>query len=147
LDFFQYDAQVLPCAVIEGVTDAMLFGQVLAPGERSAVFRSASQVLGEYGAHAVHFFYVHVGSEIARVEAPEWVVESPDLLERVHAVVVDQAEKGGGYPLALIEAHEKAVVRSAEREAFFRLLEEMLVRKGLPGAISSKGWSKRTPRI
>lgn len=147
LDFYRHDAQVLPCAVIEGVTDALLFAQVLAPGERSAIFSSASQVLVDYGPHAVHFFYVHVGSEIGRVEVPAWVAADPDLLRRVHAVLVDQAAKGGGYPLALIEAHEKAVVRSAEREAFFRLVEDLLVRKGLAASLSSKSWSKRVPRV
>lgn len=147
LDFYRYDAQVVPCAVIEGITDAMLFARVLAPGERSALFASASQVLGHYGPHGVYFFYVHVGSEIGRVEVPAWVATCPELLERVHAVVVDQAEKGGGYPLALIEAHEKAVVRSPEREAFYHLVQDMLVRQGLPASFSSKSWSKRIPRI
>jgi|YNPNPStandDraft_1061719.scaffolds.fasta_scaffold27174_2 hypothetical protein len=147
LDFYRYDAQMLPCAVIEGVTDAQLFAQVLAPGERSALFASVSQVLGHYGPHGVYFFYVHVGSEIGRVEVPAWVATCPESLERVHAVVVDQAEKGGGYPLALIEAHEKAVVRSPEREAFYRLVQDMLVQQGLPVSLSSKSWSKRIPRI
>jgi len=147
LGFFQHDAQVLPCAVMEGVTDAMLFAAVLVPGERSAVFRSASKVLDEYGPHPIHFFYLHVGSEIARVEVPAWIATDPELRGRVHAVILDQAEKGRGYPLSLIEAHEKAVVRNPEREAFYRIMEEMLVRQGLPATVSSKSWSKRTPRI
>lgn len=136
-----------PCAVIEGVTDAQLFERLLKPGERSAVFASSSQILSEYGAHRIRFFYLHAGLEIARVEIPQWVAENEEWLNLVHAVVYDQAQKGRGYPVALAEAHEQAVVRGAERELFYEMLEAALVRQGMKVSMTFKLMAKRTPTI
>jgi len=55
-----------------------------------------------------------------------------------------QAAKGHGYPIALQEAHEQAVVSGADRDYFAQLVEEMLVSEGLPTTISRKSRSKRT---
>jgi len=136
-----------PCAVIEGVTDALLFARVLAPGERSALFRSQSQILRAYGVHTVYFFYVNVGDEMARVEVPLWVAEDENRLDFVHAGVVDQARKGQGYPVTLTEAHEKAVIRGRDRDLFFQMVRETLVANDLPVHVSSKSWAKRAPRV
>jgi len=85
-----------------------------------------------------------VGSEIARVEAPDYVLENRELLDRLHWVVYNQAQKGMGYPVALQEAHHFAVVRGEEREAFFRLVEGQFIRHGLPCRVTSKELRKRT---
>jgi hypothetical protein len=132
----------LPCASIEGVTDAALFSRILGPGERSGVFGSRSRILRDYGPHAIRFFYLNTGSEIARVEIPKWVAEDADLLDLTHAGVVDQARKGQGYPVVLSEAHEKAVVRGADRETFYRFLRDTFVRNDIPAEISLKGLKK-----
>lgn len=55
----------------------------------------------------------------------------PALLDLVHAVSLDQARKGNGYPVALAEAHQRAVVRGAERGLFYRMVEEALVKRGV----------------
>jgi hypothetical protein len=141
------DLPELPCASIEEVTDRVLFSRVLNPGERSVVFKSSSKILDYYGEHCVHFFYLNVGEEIVRIEVPRWVVEDRGLLELVHSVVFDQAKKGGGYPVSLSEAHEQAVVRAKDREFFFELIREALVRSGFKVTVSRKGMSKRGPRI
>lgn len=149
-DFCEYKHKPdpLPCAPIEGVTDAMLFARLLSHvGERSALFRSASSILAEYGEHEVCFFYLNVGAEIARVEMPRWVAEDKELLDLVHSGVADQAEKGRGYPVALAEAHAQAVVRSAEREAFYRMMEDTFIRSGVPVRLSLKARTKRTPGV
>lgn len=39
--------------------------------------------------------------------------------------------KGFGYPIALAESHNQAVIRSADRYSFFNLLEEQMVHNGL----------------
>ena len=117
--------------------------QILKPGQRSPVFRSSSKILEAYGRHWIHFFYVHVGQEIGRVEVPEWVVKDQDMLELVHACICDQAEKGQGYPVALSEAHERAVVRSADRESFYRFLRDTYVRNDVRARISTKSLKKR----
>lgn len=133
-----------PCERIEGLLDRTLFGRILrAPGNRSALFRSTSEILKEYGPHRIYFFYVNTGSEIARVEIPEWVAQDPELTGLIHSAVCDQVEKGKGYPVILAEAHEKAVVRNVDRELFYRLLSDSYVIGGVRSEISRKNIAKR----
>ncbi len=139
--------KVPPCAVIEGVTDAHLFERLLKPGERSPIFWSSSQILADYGDHRIAFFYLHAGMEIARIELPQWVAENEEWLNLVHAVVYDQVVKGRGYPVALAEAHEQAVVRGAERELFYEMLEAALIRQGFKVSMTFKLLTKRVPTI
>lgn len=132
------------CDVVAGVSDAELFDAVLEPGERSAVFDTTSSVvLDHYGPHQVRFCYIHLGEEVCRLEMPAWSAEGP-ALDLAHAGLLAQAEKGHGYPIALQEAHEQAVVSGADREYFAQLVEEMLVEEGLPTGTSQKSRSKRT---
>lgn len=138
-----WSGEGLPCGGIEGVSDAVLLRQVLKRGERSPVFRSSSRILDEYGPHRVCFFYLHVGPEIARLEIPAWVAEDRELLDLVHACAFDQAEKGQGYPVSLAEAHERAVVRNADREAFYRFLEQTFIKNDIRAGISTKSLKKR----
>lgn len=133
----------VPCSPLDGITDAVLMRQILKPGQRSPVFRSSSKILESYGRHWIHFFYVHVGQEIGRVEVPEWVAQDESMLELVHACICDQAEKGQGYPVALSEAHERAVVRSADRESFYRFLRDTYVKNDMRAHISTKSFKKR----
>jgi len=132
------------CDVIAGPTDAELFNATLLPGERSPIFSTTSSIVEQhYGGHGVRFFYVHLGEEIARVELPWWSAEGPSL-DLVHAGLLTQAEKGHGYPVALQEAHEQAVVSGADREYFTQIVEEMLASEHLPSSTSQKARSKRT---
>ncbi|MSS73117.1 MAG: DNA double-strand break repair nuclease NurA [Candidatus Latescibacteria bacterium] len=132
----------LPCGPIEGVTDDLLFARLLKPGERSGVFRSQSKILNDYGPHRICFFYLHTGAEIARVEVPQWVVDDPELLDLTHACIVDQAEKGKGYPIVLSEAHEKAIVRGADRDLFYKFLRDTFVQNDIRAEISLKSLKK-----
>ena len=134
----------LPCGAIGGIDDGILLRQSLTVGQRTPAFASRSKILEAYGDHHVWFFYVHVGREIARVEVPQWVAEDDQLLDLVHACACDQAEKGNGYPVALSEAHEQAIVRGRDRERFYALVEESLVRGDLGAGLSTKSASKRT---
>lgn len=135
------------CAGTEGVRDADLFAEILCEGERSAVFGSTSTILDAYKQHRVCFFYLNVGAEIARCEIPQWVADDPELLATAHTLCVDQARKGFGYPVALAEAHEQAIVRNAEKDAFFQILERMMVTSGQRSAQTQKNVSKRARRI
>ena len=101
-----------------GVTDAALFASLLKPGERSPIFTAEGlpmhcypHILSEYREHWIAFYYLNVGAEIARVEVPAWVASDPSLVNLVHRICLDQARKGRGYPVALAEAHEQAIVR------------------------------------
>jgi hypothetical protein len=132
------------CDIISGINDRMLFGELLAAGERSGLFINPSAVLKRYGLHQVYFFYLRAEDEIARVEIPEWVAVRKDLLEMTHALVLDQCRRGQGYPVALSEAHEKAVVTGADRQEFWDLVEESLAEEKMPAYTSIKSRSKRT---
>ncbi|MGQ9676777.1 MAG: DNA double-strand break repair nuclease NurA [Chloroflexota bacterium] len=141
-DLAQRDAQ--PCGQLAGLLDGTVYHHWLSSGQRSAVFLSPSPVsLKRYEDHRVCFFYADVGREVARIEVPEWVARNEDHLDLVHAVLYEQAQRGGGYPRALIEAHEKAVISGAERQQFQDLLEASLVRRGIQRRPSEKQRSKR----
>lgn len=136
------------CAGTERITDAELFATLLQPGERSAVFGSDSPILRQYSPDNVTtFFYLHTGPEVARVEIPKWVADNPELLALTHTLCYDQARKGEGYPVALAEAHEQAIVRGAERDLFFRLIEQAFVSTHQSVGGTQKAVSKRARRI
>ncbi|MFH1651740.1 MAG: DNA double-strand break repair nuclease NurA [Chloroflexota bacterium] len=133
------------CEVVAGVRDRDLFAALLAEGERSALFISPSKVAREhYGAHRIYFYYLNLGDEVARVELPQWAAEREDLLDLSHSLVLDQCRRGHGYPVALTESHEQAVITGADRENFWQFLESALVMEKIPTPTSAKSFSKRT---
>jgi hypothetical protein len=143
-------------APLAGLRDAQLAGGLLQdapPGARTEVVELQSKVWETVtgGGDAAGFFYVKTeearnGGEVARVELPAWVWNDRDLMERLHGVVWDQCEAGRGYPMALAEAHEQAVVRHADRQTFYAVIERILSAGGLPGPTgSAKAASKRRP--
>ncbi len=140
------------CTHLRPVRDRELFMGYLHPGERSAIFESSSALQEKYRDdtgmdHRIQFFYVHTGTEIARVEAPRWVMETPSYRDLVHALVVDQCRRGHGYPPALQEAHEQAVITTEDRRMIEVLVEQALARMGIPYVRSMKDWSKRVRGI
>jgi hypothetical protein len=133
------------CDTVAGVQDRELFSNLLGQRERSAIFISQSSIVRKhYGRHQVYFFYIKVDDEVARVEIPQWVAMDENLLNLVHTLVLDQCQRGHGYPVALSEAHEKAVVTGVDREEFWQLVESFLVDERLPSLSSAKSRSKRT---
>jgi len=133
------------CDKVAGVRDRELFLNLLSQGERSALFISQSSIVQKrYGGHQVYFFYLRVDDEIARVEIPHWVAMDESRLSLTHSLVLDQCQRGQGYPVALSEAHEQAVVTGADRENFWQLVESSLVEEHLPTLSSAKSFSKRT---
>jgi hypothetical protein len=133
-----------------GVTDVMLYGDVLQPGDRSAVFAIQSRSAGSYkGELALHFFYLNVGRPehpyLSRVEIPGWVAESPDLLDSLHAVLVSQCKMigGRGYPYILHRAHETAVVSYEDKEQVTQMIVRELLKHGVDVAgMSAKQFNK-----
>ena len=101
-----------------------------------------------YGDHQIVAFYVRGCDEVGRVEMPRWVADQPDWLDLIHTVVLDQCEKGGGYPIILQEAHQRAVVRAQEKEVFYRILaRQVRSAGGATPSYSGKATSKRAPRV
>jgi hypothetical protein len=131
------------CSVCQGLTDADILADTLAEGQRGPLYLSMSRInIERYGPHRIHFFYMRVGREIARVELPQWVAERPDQVDLVHALLYDQCQRGQGYPVALARAHEQAIVRAADKRAFQRMVEGSLIRADLPASASRKQESK-----
>ncbi|MGB2800438.1 MAG: DNA double-strand break repair nuclease NurA [Dehalococcoidia bacterium] len=132
------------CDAVVGIRDSDLFQALLSYRERSPIFISGSRFMQRhYREHQVHFFYLKLDEEIARVEIPSWVAENSGLIDLVHSLVLDQCQRGHGYPVALMEAHEKAVVTNADRERFWQLVELSLAEDRLYVRSSGKSQSKR----
>lgn len=120
-----------PCQSFAPLRDVTLWATALSPGERGPLWQSSADILSHYGPHRVYFCYVHVGAEVARVEFPQWVIEDEALLDSALSLMLAQVQKGFGYPVALAEAHNQAVVRGGDRTRFFALLEQQMIRAGL----------------
>ncbi|MEO1763901.1 MAG: DNA double-strand break repair nuclease NurA [Cyanobacteria bacterium J06629_18] len=121
----------IPCKLFEGLRDSTLWSTQLKPGQRSPLWKSNSRIIDLYGNQQIYFCYVHVGTEIARVEFPQWVVEDTEMFEESLGLMLAQVHKGYGYPVALAESHNQAVVRGGDRSRFFGLLEKQMIKAGL----------------
>ncbi len=148
-DCDRHCAEVAPgqrdCDAVAGIQDRELFSRLLDEGERSALFASQSSIVRKrYGVHRVYFFYLRVEDEIARVEIPEWVALDDNRLNLTHTLILDQCRRGHGYPVALAEAHEQAVITGADRASFQHLLELSLAEEKMAITTSAKSKSKRT---
>jgi hypothetical protein len=131
-DDYQAENRHTPCQVFEPLRDATFWQTLLSPGERSPLWQSTLGILETYPPeHRVCFCYVHGGAEVGRVEFPAWLAADSVLLNQALAIVLAQVNKGFGYPIALAEAHNQAVIRSGDRRHFFALLEQQLVKSGL----------------
>jgi hypothetical protein len=141
---------------LRGVTDFELYRNLLASGERSAVFsiqsRSAAAYRHEDPGLALHFFYLNVGRPdhpwLARIEIPAWVAEQQELLDSLHAILVSQSRIMGNrpYPYLLHRAHEAALVSFEERDQVTQMILLELRQRGVNvGEISYKQSAKDLP--
>jgi NurA domain len=121
----------VPCKKFETLRDTTLWGGQLQPGQRGTLWRSNARILDLYEGEEIYFCYVHVGTEIARIEIPSWVAEDSDLFNEALGLMLAQVQKGYGYPVAIAEAHNQAVVRGGDRTRFFALLERQMIKAGL----------------
>jgi hypothetical protein len=137
-----------------GVTDADIFLDLLAPGERSAVFGIQSRNADQYTAElALHFFYLNVGRDEkhpypVRVEIPAWVANQTQMLDNLHAVLVRQCKILGTrtYPYLLHRSHEVAVVTQDEKKQVERMIAlEIQNRLGVVSGSSEKQAVKDAP--
>ncbi len=131
-----------------GLTDRALFGN-LSPGERSALFVRGTAANRDFRGkgHAIYFFYLNTGSELARVEVPEWLARRPERLDLVHAAVYDQCRFNNGYPYVLTRADEQAVIQGEEREILQDMIGQAMARHGLSfPQLSRKAQQKQVAR-
>lgn len=130
------------CQQAAGLTDAALLHGLLQPGERGPILRVASRQQERTHQLDVLACYVRLEDAVVRVELPAWVHDD-GLLDQVLGVLLDQVRKGAGYPPALQEAHEAAVITTSDRGALRDWVEQVTGRRGS----SAKASSKRLKRI
>jgi hypothetical protein len=131
-----------------GLTDRALF-RFLQAGERSALFARGTATNERYRAegHRIWFFYLNTGTDIARVELPEWLASQPEVLSLVQAAVIDQCHFNNGYPYILTRADEQAVIQGEERETLEAMLTQSMIRHGLDQPeLSRKAQQKQIAR-
>ncbi len=132
-------------SAVDRVVDASIVAGFLKPFERTIVFQSNAPLCTVYPQPLrPHFFYMNVGGEIARVEICAWLAERQDLVDLVATIICDQAIKGSGYPVVIAEAHEQAVVKGADRDYFYQLIEQAGAAYGRTMVGSQKSVKKRT---
>ena len=132
-------------------------GALLAPvlpgwGDRSPFFVCArSDILSTQRRadfyRQVAFCYLRLAVERppARLELPLWTVEA-GLADDIINLVRAQCIVGTGYPYVIETADAVAVIKQADRERFYSLLQQFAERADLPYTISRKSLSKQTRR-
>lgn len=129
---------------VNNVIDSGIMYTVLQSMQRSILFSNHSSISDYYPSHLrPFFFYVHTGNEIGRVEIPAWIARDAAMIDMIAQIVIDQCNKGGGYPVALAEAHEQAVVKGPDREFFYHFLQKMGMERSHAQSISRKSLRKR----
>jgi hypothetical protein len=140
---------------LSGLLDEHIFAKLLGPGQRSARLIIQSHVNKTYAQyeHEVWFFYVNLSRQanrpaLARVEVPAWVARDEAALDRLHAVLVQQAQilQGAPYPYALARADELAVVGAEEKEHLEALMAHEMAQYGHLSLPSRKARAKEHAR-
>lgn len=136
-----------PCSGMMPMADRDLWRMLLSPGERSPLFTTTSSWPPgwpkDWEGQELCFFYLHTGYEIARLEFPRWVADRREWLEWVHVLTWLQVQKGRGYPIALAEAHNQAVVKAPDRAQFYAMLSRRMADAGSGLNLSYKELKKR----
>lgn len=121
-----------PCSTIWPLTDRHLFKNALPEYSRSPIFQSRAKMSQLYEAgHRICFTYLNVGSEVVRLEFPQWLASKKELLQEGLVLTLNQTIKGKGYPIVLTEAHHLAVIKNQERKQFFDLVGKHLMSLGV----------------
>lgn len=136
------------------LTDGALFDPLLpAWGDRTPFFLCArNDPLSQSGAAEfykdVAFCYIRLAMDRppARLEVPRWVVESGRGDEIVARVLGECIVGAGGYPYAIESADAVAVLRQADREHFYAIVQHFVEQQGMSFHLSRKSLSKQKRR-
>lgn len=129
---------------INHLVDVDVMNLFLKPFQRSTLFEHSSSIVQYYPEHLRPYFtYFNNGEEIIRIEFPAWIAQDALLVDSALSIILDQCNKGQGYPVALSEAHEQAVVKAADREFFYHMLYKMSLEHNQKYVMSSKSIKKR----
>ncbi|NEP59627.1 MAG: DNA double-strand break repair nuclease NurA [Symploca sp. SIO2G7] len=128
------------------VTDAQLLNRYMRWGDRTPLFQcDRVGILSEYGEHhkkRIMFTYLKTNQgPPARIEMPLWMHEF-GVLEQVLNWVRAEIIVGGGYPYAIETADQTAVLKTSDRQLFFRILQDWASHEDLTLRWSRKMISK-----
>lgn len=129
---------------IDSLVDTDIVAFFLQPWHRTAIFESRAPITASYPPESRPFFlYLNVVDEIIRLEMPAWIAHDDTLLNQLLSLIVDQCNKGRGYPVALAEAHEQAVIKGPDRAFFYQLLHQIATKYNQQLTPSAKLTKKR----
>lgn len=131
-------------SAVDHIIDTTVCQFFLEPYSRSTLFKSSAKISKYYPPHLMpYFFYLHVGHEIARIEIPAWIAQKEQLIEMLCSIILDQTIKGNGYPVALAESHEQAVIKGPDRDFFYHLITKFGIEQQQRMKLSQKSLKKR----
>lgn len=134
----------------QSIHDAQLLNKYMEWGDRTPLFLcQRSGILADYEDQAdqIAFTYLKTNRDSypARLEVPLWVYEA-GLLDRVMDWVRGEVIIGGGYPYVIETADQTAVLQAADRQAFFKVLQDWAEQEELNLHFSRKMVSKARRR-
>jgi hypothetical protein len=133
------------CDAIIPLYDRQIWIKKLKIWQRSPIFISTAKIIDKYEDNQICFFYINAGnSEIARIEIPRWVADNDYYVNLLHYVICEQIEKGRGYPIAIQEAHNHAVVKNSDKLQFYSMLSRKMINSNLRVSLSNKELKKRS---
>ncbi|HEY9640372.1 MAG TPA: DNA double-strand break repair nuclease NurA [Coleofasciculaceae cyanobacterium] len=134
----------------QSIHDAQLLNKYMEWGDRTPLFLcERSGILEDYKEHRrqIAFTYLKTTRENypARLEMPLWMYEE-GLQEQIIDWVRGEVIIGNGYPYVIETADQTAVLQAADRQAFFRILQNWADQEGLNLRFSRKMVSKARRR-
>jgi hypothetical protein len=129
--------------VFEQSIDADICALFLTLGTRTCVFTYKNTLYNYPVSLQPCFVYVVLDDELVRLEFSRWLLDDQVLFESCLAIIKDQCAKGRGYPVALAEAHEQAVIKGPDRDYFYELLHTLALQAGHEYTCSKKSLHKR----
>lgn len=129
---------------VDHIVDTQVAQLFLKQFDRTILFKNNSPIVELYPDYLrPYFFYLDVGNEIARIEIPAFIAQDLEKVSLICKIIIDQCVKGYGYPVSLAESHEQAVVKNADRDFFYHLIQKMSLERKQRILVSQKSIKKR----
>lgn len=125
--------------------DAQIMRYGLAVGQRSALFLHGSRrnFSMENAGAGVYLFFLKISeTEVARVEVPEWVARSNEMLDRIQASILYDC-RVHHYPEVLLLAHQRVAILLKIGWRLNQLAMEVYLEHGGYYCVPAKKYSKR----
>ena len=134
------------------IYDAALFGRILHPGQRTALFEVINgstnyQPFLDANQEICFFYYRPPGrAALSRVDIPKWAAQQPEVVDQIHGLLHNQSVLGVNYPYVLTRADEIAVVRGKDRTFLDQMIAIEMAKHGIYGNTTGKQGGKNLTR-